>query len=107
MPDPAPPIIEVQVVWDDGSNKGTVRDIEVPAANGPTQIKWTRGANVASFSISGLDSTEFSPAQSNGEGPSFQTTDRNDNTNTYSYSVAARHADGRTSTHDPKIENGT
>ena len=107
MPDPAPPVIEVQVVWDDGSNKGTVGDIKVPAANGPTQIKWTKGLNVASFAISGLDSTEFSPVQSNGQQPSFQTTDRNDDTNTYSYTVAATHADGRTSTHDPKIENGT
>jgi hypothetical protein len=104
MPDP---IIDVQVTWDAGSNKGTVGDIVVPASNGPTQIQWTAGPNVASFTINGLDPNEFTPSTMPTARTSFLTTDRNDNSNTYNYTVAATHVDGRTSSHDPKIENGT
>jgi hypothetical protein len=104
MPDP---IINVQVTWDAGSNKGTVGDITVPASNGPTQIQWTNGPNVASFMISGLDPNEFTPNSMPTQRTSFLTTDKNDNATTYSYTVTATHEDGRTSSHDPKIENGT
>ena len=104
MPDP---IINVQVTWDAGSNKGTVGDITVPASNGPTQIQWTNGPNVASFMISGLDPSEFTPNDMPTQRTSFLTTDKNDNATTYSYTVTATHEDGRQSSHDPKIENGT
>ena len=101
------PPINATVNWNDGSNKGTVGDIRVPTANGATVINWSCGANVASFGISGLDDSEFSPDGSNGQVTDFSTTDSNNNTGTYSYTVTAVHEDGRTSSHDPKIENGT
>ena len=101
------PPINATVNWDAGQNKGTVADIQVPAANGATVITWTCGTNVASFAITGLDSTEFNPADSNGQVTRFTTTDTNDNSQTYNYTVNATHQDGRTSSHDPKIENGT
>lgn len=101
------PPIDAQVIWDDALGKATVADISVPAANGTTVINWTCGANVASFAISGLDPTEFTPSDSNGQKTNFSTTDRNDNALEYSYTVIGTHASGRTSRHDPKIENGT
>lgn len=101
------PPIAATVNWDDSLGKGTVADIQVPATNGTTVIRWSCGAHVASFAITGLDSTEFTPAQSNGQVTTFTTTDRNDTAQTYSYTVTATHQDGRTSSHDPKIENGT
>ena len=101
------PPINATVNWDDGKSKGTVDKIQVPASNGATVINWSCGTNVASFAISGLDDSEFSPAASNGQVTSFSTTDSNNDTNTYSYTVSATHTDGRTSSHDPKIENGT
>lgn len=101
------PPINATVIWDDTLGKGTVADISVPADNGATVITWSCGPNVASFAISGLDASEFTPADSNGQGSSFTTTDRNDNAQEYSYTVTATHTSGRTSRHDPKIENGT
>ena len=101
------PPINATVNWDVGQNKGTVADIQVPATSGSTVITWTCGANVASFAITGLDATEFSPSDSNGQGTRFTTTDTNDNSQTYNYTVTATHQDGRVSSHDPKIENGT
>jgi hypothetical protein len=101
------PPINATVNWEAGKNKGTVADIQVPAANGATVINWSCGTNVASFGITGLDSSEFSPTDSNGQVTSFSTTDSNNQTKTYSYTVSATHQDGRTSSHDPKIENGT
>ena len=103
---PNPPQIPVQITWDATAQKGVAPDIQVPASNGPTQIKWTASSDIASFTITGLDSSEFSPAQSSGQNP-FISTDRNDNSNTYNYTINATHNDGRTSSHDPKIENGT
>jgi len=102
MPQP----IGATVVWDDTLNKGTVADITVPVNNGATVITWTCGTNVASFTITGLDSTEFNPPQSNPNVTTFTTTDTNDTAKSYTYTVAATHTSGRTSTHDPKIENG-
>lgn len=101
------PPISATVNWDDGKNKGTVADIQVPSANGATVITWTCGTNVASFEITGLDATEFNPTGSSGQVTSFTTTDTNDTSQTYNYTVNATHQDGRTSSHDPKIENGT
>lgn len=101
------PQINATVTWDVGQNKGTVSDIQVPETNGSSVIQWTCGPNVASFAISGLDPNEFTPSASNGQVTSFTTTDKNDNSNTYSYTVTAVHEDGRMSSHDPKIENGT
>ena len=101
------PPINATVNWDDTLGKGTVADIQVPAANGSTVITWSCGTNVSSFAISGLDSNEFTPADSNGQGNSFTTTDRNDTAQEYSYTVTATHTSGKVSSHDPKIENGT
>ena len=101
------PPINATVNWDVGQNKGTVADIQVPSSNGATVITWSCGANVASFAITGLDSSEFNPSQSNGQVTSFTTTDTNDTAQTYNYTVTATHQDGRMSSHDPKIENGT
>ena len=101
------PPINATVNWDTGKNKGTVGDIQVPAANGATVINWSCGTNVASFAISGLNDTEFNPAASTGQVTSFSTTDSNSDTKTYNYTVTATHQDGRVSSHDPKIENGT
>jgi hypothetical protein len=102
MPQP----IGATVVWDDTLNKGTVADISVPVNNGATVIQWTCGPNVASFTITGLDSGEFNPSQSNANVTTFTTTDTNDTAGDYSYTVSATHSSGRTSTHDPRIENG-
>jgi hypothetical protein len=101
------PPINATVNWDDGSNKGTVGDIQVPAANGATVIQWSCGTNVASFAITGLDSSVFNPNGSNGQVTNFSVTDSNNNSGTYNYTVTATHQDGRMSSHDPKIENGT
>lgn len=101
------PPISATVNWDTTLDKGTVADIKVPAANGATVITWTCGTGVTSFAISGLDSSEFTPSDSNGQGPSFTSTDSNNNTTTYNYTVTATHTSGKTSSHDPKIENGT
>ena len=104
------PPINATVYWDDNENKGKVDPdpIQIPAANGATVIQWSRGAGVATFGISGLDSAEFTPAGTNGQQSTpFSTTDRNNNATAYDYTVTATHADGRTSSHDPKIENGT
>lgn len=102
------PPISAPVYWDDNENKGKVDPIKVPAANGATVINWVCGTNVSSFAISGLDPTEFGSSGSNGtQVPSYTATDRNDNTTVYHYTVDATHKDGRTSSHDPKIENGT
>jgi hypothetical protein len=101
------PQINATVTWDDGKNRGSVDKIKVPASNGATVIQWSCGDNVASFAITGLDASEFTPAQSSGQATTFTTTDRNDDSKTYSYTVSATHQDGRTSSHDPKIENGT
>jgi hypothetical protein len=101
------PPINATVNWDAGKSKGTVDDIRVPAANGATVINWSCGTNVVSFGITGLDTSEFSPAASNGQVTNFSTTDTNEQAKTYTYTVSATHKDGRTSSHDPKIENGT
>lgn len=102
MPQPIP----AQVVWDDTLNKGTVADITVPSGNGATVIQWSCGANVASFTISGLDPNEFTPTASNPDVTTFSTTDRDDTAQEYSYTVEATHAPtGRRSRHDPKITN--
>ena len=99
------PTISTTVNWENG--KGHVAKIQVPATNGATTIQWTCGTDVASFAITGLDPAEFTPSQSNGQVTTFTTTDRNDTARTYSYTVTATHTDGSTSSHDPKIENGT
>jgi hypothetical protein len=103
------PQINVTVDWPDGQTTATVSEnpITVPAANGATVIKWTRGVNVASFAISGLAAGEFNPSDSNGQGPNFTTNDSNNNTTSYTYTVTAVHTSGKTSSHDPEIENGS
>jgi hypothetical protein len=101
------PPINAIVTWDDGSEKGTVADISVPKANGATVITWTCGPNVSEFKIKGLDKEEFSPHHMEHHRTTFSTTDKNDKSGTYTYTVNAKHIDGRESSHDPKIENGT
>lgn len=100
------PPINAKVNWDATLNKGTVADIVVPAGSGATVITWTCGTDVTGFTITGLDASEFTPSQSGTNVPSFTTTDKNDVAQDYSYTVAATHSSGLTSSHDPKIENG-
>ena len=99
------------VDWPDGDTQASVSQnpIEVGKGNGATVITWRKGVNVASFAITGLDSTVFNPSDSGGQGPSFTTTDANANTTltTYNYTVSAVHTSGRTNSHDPEIENGS
>jgi hypothetical protein len=103
------PPINVTVDWPDGQTTPTVSQdpILVPQVNGATVITWSRGVNVATFAITGLDGSQFTPVASNGQGRSFTTNDANSNSTPteYSYTLSAVHADGRTSRHDPKIQN--
>ncbi len=104
------PQINATVYWDEEHNKGKVRPhhIKVPASNGATVIQWTCDPEIATFGISGLAAGEFTRTSGNGrQGTPVTTTDQNNNTTVYTYTVTATHTDGRTSSHDPKIENGT
>jgi hypothetical protein len=99
--------VNATVYWDTVNNQGTVDTITVPAGNGATVIRWTCDTTVISgFSITGLDSTVFNPAQSNSNVTNFTTNDSNNNATSYNYTVSATHVSGLTSRHDPKIENG-
>jgi len=99
--------IVANVVWDAANSRGTVDTITVPPGNGATVIRWTCDTTVISgFTITGLDTTVFSPAQSNAGVTTFSTTDSNNAAQEYSYTVSATHVSGQTSSHDPKIENG-
>lgn len=99
--------IAANVVWDAANNQGTVATITVPAGNGATVIRWTCDTTViSSFTITGLDPDVFNPAQSNNDVTAFTTTDSNNSAQECTYTVSATHVSGRTSSHDPKIENG-
>jgi len=100
------PPINATVNWDTTLNKGTVADIQVPAGNGATVITWSCGTDVASFAITGLDSSEFNPSDSNGQGPSFTSTDSNNNTTTHNYTVTATQPAGRRAATIPKSRMG-
>lgn len=100
------PPISAAVNWSLTKNKGVVATISVPKADGATVIQWTCGTDVASFAITGLDSSQFNPAASQGQVTQFSTTDLNSTPGEYSYTVAATKTTGETSSHDPKIENG-
>jgi len=103
------PPINATVDWPDGQASATVspNPIVVPKGNGATVIQWTNGVNVATFEITGLDASQFTPAASQGQGTSFSTTDANSNSTMteYSYNVNAVHTSGLRSSHDPKIQN--
>ena len=103
------PIIQAVVNWsEEGGGMGTVADIVVPGGGGSASITWTCGANVASFAIDGLDSTEFNPPSSNGQVTTFTTVDADDRAQDYAYNVTAIHVTGRAGKrHDPKITNET
>ena len=102
MPQP----ISAVVTWDAALNKPTVADITVPSGNGATVIQWSCSPEVASFTITGLDSSEFTPSASQTDVTNFSTTDRDDTAGDYNYTVAATHAaTGTRSRHDPKITN--
>ena len=103
------PPINVTVDWPDGQTSASVSEnpITVPAANGATVIKWTCGVNVATFAITGLAAGVFNPNDSNGQGTNFTTNDSNNNATSYTYTVTAVHTSGKTSSHDPEIENGS
>ncbi len=99
--------IAATVVWDAANNRGTVDTITVPKGNGATVIQWSCDTSVISgFTITGLDSSVFTPSQSGDNVTTFSTTDSNKSAQECSYNVAATHVTGRTSSHDPKIENG-
>jgi len=99
--------INANVVWDAANNQGTVATITVAAGNGATVIRWTCDPTViSSFTITGLDSAVFNPAQSSNNVTTFTTTDSNNRAQECTYTVTATHVSGRTSSHDPKIENG-
>jgi hypothetical protein len=100
------PLIPAVVIWDSTLNKGTVADIVVPKATGSTSIQWTCAPEVASFTISGLDGSEFNPANSQTDVPTFTTVDTGDRAQDYTYTVEAVHAPtGLRTRHDPKITN--
>lgn len=100
------PLIPAVVTWDATLNKGTVADIVVPKSNGSTSIQWTCAPEVASFTISGLDSTEFNPASSQPDVTTFTTVDTGDTAQDYTYTVEAVAAGtGQRTRHDPKITN--
>lgn len=102
------PPITVTVSWPAGASGPSVdKDpIVVPQGAGATVIQWSCGENVSRLQISGLDSTVFTPAASNGMVPSFSTTDANRVAGTYNYTVAATQTSGAARDHDPKIQNG-
>ena len=62
----------------------------MPAGSGATVITWSCGTDVASFTITNLDSSEFTPAQSGNNVTTFTTTDRNDTAGTYAYKLVDR-----------------
>jgi hypothetical protein len=104
------PQINATVDWPEGQPAASVNPnpLVVPKANGATVIKWTKGDNVTTFAISGLDGSQFNPVASNGQGTSFTTNDANSNSvmTEYSYNVSATQAStGNTHSHDPKIHN--
>lgn len=98
--------IAAKVVWDADNNRGTVATITVPQGNGATVIQWSCDTSVISFTITGLDTSVFNPSHSGDNVTMFSTTDSNNSAQECSYNVAATHVTGRTSSHDPKIENG-
>jgi hypothetical protein len=101
-----PTTVTAQVTWDSANNRGTVADITVPKSNDGTMITWSCGAGVQSFTITGLDATEFSPAQSPADTCCFTTFDSDQQAGDYSYTVEATPAGGGPrSRHDPKIIN--
>ena len=83
------PQIDATVDWPAGQAAASVNPnpIVVPKANGATVIKWTKGDNVTTFAISGLDASQFNPVASNGQGPSFTTNDANSDSATTTYLV--------------------
>jgi hypothetical protein len=80
--------------------------IVVPKGSGATVIQWRCGADVASLQIAGLDSTVFTPGESQGFVRSFSTTDANRVPQLCTYDVSATRTTGDTAAHDPRIENG-
>jgi hypothetical protein len=104
------PQIDATVDWPEGQTAASVNPnpIVVPKTNGATVIKWTKGDNVTTFAISGLDGSQFNPVASNGQGPSFTTNDANSDSTptTYSYNVVAvQTSSGLTHSHDPQVQN--
>ena len=100
--------IVVTVTWPQGATGPTV-DIDpvvVPEGAGATVIRWDSGAGVSALQIHGLPEGVFTPATSSGLVPSFSTTDANRVAGTYTYTVSATQAGGRTAQHDPRIQNG-
>jgi hypothetical protein len=109
MPQP----ISVNINWPAGADKPAPDQdpIVVPAGQGATVIQWSCGTNVASFTISGLDASVFTPDGGGGTSnppQKFSTTDANRDTSAtdYSYTITAVHTLGHSASHDPKIENG-
>ena len=98
-----PTSVTAQVTWDSANNRGTVARSPCQSNDG-TMITWSCGAGVQSFTITGLDATEFSPAQSPTDTCCFTTFDSDQQAGDYSYTVEATPAGGGArSRHDPKI----
>ena len=102
------PPIRATVSWPAGAAQPVVSPdpIPVPAANGATVIQWVCGEKVSALSVSGLDSSVFNPAASNGMVNSFSTTDANRDANLYKYTFGATRSSGGTAEVDPRIQNG-
>jgi hypothetical protein len=103
------PKITATVVWPDGASEPSVRPdtIYVPASNGATVIQWDCGEDVTALEICGLQDGVFSRTQSNGMVKSFTTTDKNEDTALYDYTVGATRTTGQVVHRDPKIQNGS
>ena len=85
-------------------------DVSVNQNEGSTDIEWTAasGSGITSFSIVGLDSTEFTGGRnSSGSTPTLTVTDRNNSSSDtdYNYTISATHQTEGDGSHDPKISN--
>ena len=101
-----PASVTAVVVWDTENDCATVADITVPKSSDGTSITWNCDPTVASFTISGLDPSEFTPYQSDPDVTTFTTLDSDQQAGNYSYTVEGTHAlTGKRTRHDPKIIN--
>jgi hypothetical protein len=107
--EPFMPQISATVSWDPQNNvpKVSPNPLYVALANGATVIQWTCDSSVVNFQISGLDPNVFTSPATSGPVTVFTSTDRNQGSGSYNYTVTATHASGRTAKHDPRIVNGS
>lgn len=90
------------------NSNGTVSPDPYDVGSSPNvSIKWCAGSGVVGFTITGLNSSEFNPTSSNSCVTSFTTTDVNNDSNDYSYTVEICDDAGNVLYRfDPTIKNG-